>query len=409
MLLENIKQALISIRANKMRTFLTMLGIIIGISSVITIVGLGNGLKNSLNKELSSIGSGRIVFMMNFREDNYSSQDFFNLEDIEAIKRNFSKDLIYIQPAINANGKITSTLNNNKSYNAKIYSTVPTYQEGANIDVVKGRFINDSDERSARNTVVIEEQLAKDIFGTTDVLEKNIEVISQNKSVTYVIVGIYKKPSSATGLQFGSSYSEIYVPSKFFSSNYNASDDFTVIDAALKVGINAKEKTNEIKGLIERRHSNVGLDRYMTQTMEEQIGIINTVLSTLTLGLGVIAAISLLVGGIGVMNIMLVSVTERTREIGIRKALGAKYSEIMLQFLMESVIISFIGGIIGILIGIGFSMLIGNFVNALKNPYPDTSAIIFASVFSSLVGIAFGILPARKAAKLNPIDALRYE
>lgn len=409
MLFENIKLALTSIKSNKMRTFLTMLGIIIGISSVITVIGLGNGIKNAFNQDAASFGMGKIFVMMNFNGGQmvFTNDEYLTDGDIDAIYRRHSENLIYIQPYYSINGKSYSIVNKSKSYKTSITGVVSGYENGSDIDLKYGRFVNQNDVNTSRNVVVIDDEFAKKVFGMENAVGKNIDIEVGNHSHTFTIIGVYKQSSGI--LSMAGQTADIYIPSSYYRNYIDSSTSYTAIDICVTLGSDVKKMSKSFKDIIEQRHSRIGQDKYYVNSLESQMGILNNIFNIMTMGLSVIAAISLLVGGIGVMNIMLVSVTERTREIGIRKALGAKYSEIMQQFLMESAIISLFGGVIGVGLGMLFSTLAGAALPLLRNPYPHLNDIIMAFVFSSMVGLVFGLLPARKAAKLNPIDALRYE
>lgn len=409
MFFENIRLAFTSIKANKMRTFLTMLGIIIGISSVIAIIGLGNGIKNSFNQDISSLGMGKIYIMMKFDsgEMKFSDSDMLTDADIDAIQKRYKDELIYIQPYYMKMGSANSVINKNKSYKTSITGVVAGYDKGSNVSPVYGRFINQNDVNTSRNVIVIDNKFASEVFGVENAVGKSVDIQLGDHLHTFTVVGVYKQANAL--LDVAGQNAEVYIPSSYYKNYIDSDTKYSAIDACVVPGSDVNKISQNIKKIIEERHSRVGQDKYRVNSLESQLSVLNDIFGIMTLGLSVIAAISLLVGGIGVMNIMLVSVTERTREIGIRKALGAKYSEIMQQFLMESAIISLFGGVIGVMLGILFSTIAASVIPLLRNPYPSMNDLIMAFLFSSAVGLIFGLLPARKAAKLNPIDALRYE
>jgi len=386
-----------------------MLGIIIGISSVITVVALGNGMEESMTEELSKFGAGRIFIGMNWGSENIRQRDRFNHDDIDTLRRVLGDELLAIQQGVSDNGKVVPVDKKGKSISVSIEGAMDDYQKIQNLDIVKGRFLNEGDVNSKRYTIAIDEKLAKDTFGRVDVLGEKIMVETSSQTISFTIVGLIKHEASALQGMGGEAEHTVYIPVTTFEKMYGIGDNVWYIQGAANMKYDTKETIDKIVKVLERRHRNEGEDKYSVQSMESQMGMINGILAGVTAVISAIAAVSLLVGGIGVMNIMLVSVTERTREIGIRKALGAKYFEIMSQFLIESVIISCIGGMLGTLIGVGLSNLIASLVPFLPKASAGMDAILIAWVFSAGVGVVFGMLPASKAAKLNPIDALRYE
>jgi putative ABC transport system permease protein len=266
------------------------------------------------------------------------------------------------------------------------------YNAIESFEMLRGRFINTTDINTRRNIIVIEESLAFDRFQRNDVLGEKIIVDVNGVGNAFIIVGIFEPPKSLIPAM-GAVQRKAYIP---YSTGANLVPD-----------VNGQKVIDEIVKVLSRKHSNVGKEKYIGFSAEGQLEIINNVMQMLTLVVGAIASISLFVGGIGIMNIMLVSVTERTREIGIRKAIGATRQDILIQFLIEAVIISGIGGIIGTSLGILLSKVASNIIDIPAQT--SLLVIIAATLFSTLVGIIAGLYPANKAAKLDPIDALRYE
>jgi len=398
--LESFKIALESIKANKMRSFLTMLGIIIGIASVIAIVSLGQGGQSAVTDEFNKIGATTVTVSVDASKAQQS--DYINLKDTDQIKNNV--DVIrYVSPVFQAGGfAVTDT----KSKNANITGATVDYAYIQNYDIVYGRYYNEMEQNEGKAVAVIDENAAKQMFGYSDAVGKTMNIGPGNAGKKVTIIGI--KASSA---MFGGGPSNmpisVDVPISFLQTTY--ADNFKISSMVLSADAkdNAEAAGDSAVSILESRHNNRGKDVYTATNLFQQLEEINKVLGIFTSFIGAVAAISLLVGGIGVMNIMLVSVTERTREIGIRKAIGATTKNIMLQFLTESVIISIIGGIIGMIIGIGGAELAGMAVDV--TPVVSPVVVILAILFSSAVGIFFGIYPAKKAAALDPIEALRYE
>lgn len=399
---ENIKMALDSIRSNKMRSFLTMLGIIIGISSVIAIVSLGQGGQRSITGEFEKIGASTVNITA--RSSEAIDSDYITEEDIKQIKEKVEY-VKYVTPAISAQG-VAKT--DKKSISAIFTGSNEGYFYINNFKLLAGRFFNEMESQEGRAVAVIMDRDAKRFFGTTDVVGKTINIGMNESTKKVTIIGVIKGAFE----MFDNFISEdnpifVYLPASFLSMLFSV--DFTYDEIIIMA--DKKENTEAAgiiaKNIIENRHGNRERNIYKINNMMKQLDQINNVLGIFTTFITAVAAISLLVGGVGVMNIMLVSVTERTREIGIRKAIGAKTGHIMVQFLTESVIISCIGGLIGLILGIAGAYGLGQFAKITPSVSPQT--IFTAIAFSSAVGVFFGIYPARKAAKLDPIDALRYE
>jgi putative ABC transport system permease protein len=399
--LESLKMAISSIKSNKMRSFLTMLGIIIGISSVITIVSLGQGGQNSITGKLNSIGATTV----NVRVDgqNAQSSDYISYNDIKAISDKVPS-VKYVSPSVTKSGVAVSNI---KSKRAQISGSNVDYSSIADMDFVYGRYFNENDYLNAKAVVIIDENAAKSLFGFSDCIGMSFNLGPKASTKKVTVIGVTSSSSIFGGFSNDNIPIQVYTPATFLQTMY--SSDF-VIDTIV---ISSTDKdSNESAGngavaVLESRHNNRGQEIYKPSSLLTQVNQINSVLGIFTAFIGAVAAISLLVGGIGVMNIMLVSVTERTREIGIRKAIGANTNVILVQFLTESVILSLIGGILGMIIGITGATLIGNFAGITASISPIV--IIGAILFSSAVGIIFGVYPARQAAKLDPIEALRYE
>jgi putative ABC transport system permease protein len=398
---ENLKMAIESIKSNKMRSFLTMLGIIIGISSVITIVSLGQGGQNTITGEFEKIGAATI----NVTVDNTKAEqsDYITYKDIEQIRENVDT-IKYITPIISKMGVSISETKNKRSSITGANTDIAPIQ---NLEFLYGRSYNEREYEEGRPVIIVDEYAARELFGYTDAVGKSIKVGNRRSPIKATIIGVYKLDMGGFSFDVSQMPALIYAPSTFVEAMFSgdtAIDRLTLMATSKE---NGESAGNGAKNILESRHNNRGSGKYKIENALKQLDQINKILGIFTAFIGAVAAISLIVGGIGVMNIMLVSVTERTREIGIRKAIGATTSAILLQFLTESVIISLIGGIIGMLLGITGAYIIGSFANI--TPSLSAGVVIGAILFSSAVGIFFGIYPARKAANLDPIDALRYE
>ena len=399
LIMENIKLALSSIRANKMRSFLTMLGIIIGISSVITIASLGETSKAVIAKEFEAFGKNRVVIYMPYSEEIRDS-DYFTMEDIDKVKEKYKEDIVYLAPSTYEN---TEAISGRKKAKVSTEGVANGYEKMVNMDLIKGRFITEADIKSRRYVSVVDKAMADKIFPGENAVGKTIRISVEGQPADTKIVGVYEKKKSIFDGMMSSDSTTMYMPYSIFSSQlmYMGNIDMKIIES--KSSIEVGDSIANFLAKMKKREPGF----YIVNTTQGEQNSIDQVLNTLSLAIGAIAAISLLVGGIGIMNIMLVSVTERTKEIGIRKSLGARRKDILLQFLVESMIVSATGGIIGTTLGIVFASIVSLVLSV--PPVVSPGIVIIAVVFSAVVGMFFGIYPANRAAKLDPIDALRYE
>ncbi|MDR3593694.1 ABC transporter permease [Clostridium sp.] len=418
---ENILLAIAGIRASKMRSLLTMLGIIIGISSVIGIVSIGGAITSKVSGELDKLGANNMYIQVREKsedgaQERYSAKepedsDLLSLEQINLIKEAFSDRINSIS--------IDTSTGNGKVKDGYLYSNIAItgvndeYKDVNSIKMTSGRFISDKDIKGMKKTAVVSDKLVNNMFkGKTDALGKEIKVYVQDNIETYVIVGVYSyEPPSfleggGTAAKEKDIQTNLYIPittAKAEQKNKNYSGFMIKPDA----NIDSEKLVKDMKKYTEKLYKNNKYWELQVMNLKNQAESFTSVISAISMGISVIAAIALLVGGIGVMNIMLVSVTERTREIGTRKALGAKSIHIKMQFITESVIICSIGGIIGIMLGIGMGVIA---CLVLKSPISiSIPTILISFTFSMAIGVFFGYYPAKKAASLDPIEALRYE
>lgn len=397
---ENIRLALSSIGANKMRSFLTMLGIIIGIAAVVAISAVGNGGRYQIQKSMEQFGTNRLMIYMDWaKQTEITRRDFFNDRDIKAIRQ------------VDGVEAVTPILEENSSLRFKdnkidviLIGANEDSQIITNVELIKGRFISNSDITNRSQQIVISEREARELFGTIDVVGEEVIMNTYRGPINLQIIGVSRHEENMFSGAMNNGRAQVYVPISTIMRIYNVNDYYGV-NIKVTDKDNMDEIGTQIIKLLERLHNNK--DKYTAFNLEQMVQTVNSVLSTITTVLGAIAGIALLVGGIGIMNIMLVAVTERIREIGIKKAIGAKRSTILLQFLTESAIISLIGGILGIIIG----YILGFIISSLLNlpPLIQLKEVIIAATVAMLIGIIFGVYPANRASKLDPIEALRYE
>ena len=401
---EYIKIALMNIKHNKGRSILTMLGIIIGISSVILIITVGNAFKGTINSELNSFAGGQIA-LYSWGDNEEGISVVFDQEDLEAIKEKVPN-----VKAVTTQDSWTGIVTGRKGdFGANATFGTAGLEYTSSDPIVKGRYFTEEDYYAARRVCVITESSAKALFGTTNVVGMTVDLTLYGETQEFTIVGIRQDNASMSFITVD--YENLTINMECPLSVLEESYGFFVNMNLIYIVCDGAEFASQVAAdslrLLENRHDVRGKNAIQMENFNDYLSQVNQVLSYVTVFVVLVAAISLLVGGIGVMNIMLVSVTERTREIGIRKSLGARTGSIMLQFLSESAIITLVGGLIGIVIGtagaFGICALIGFSAKV------EIGTLLGATLFSSAVGIFFGIYPAKKAAKLSPIDALRHE
>ncbi|MDR2889283.1 MAG: ABC transporter permease [Lachnospiraceae bacterium] len=401
---EYIRIAMMNITSNKGRSFLTMLGIIIGISSVIMIISIGNGVRGEINSELNSIGGGQIyVYVENGDADNYIT---FKADDLDFIKERVDH-VKGVTIQYGASGLASSSKG---EINADVTSGTADMQYTFSDPLVRGRYFSEDDYLSGNRVCVISESGAMALFGHTDVVGLSFDLNLYGVTQEMMVVGVRQDNSSMmiNMMMGGYRYMAVEMPATVLSSSYGYwIEEFNNILIVADSPSASAEVARRTVQVLESKYDVRGQNMIMVESFADASAQADSILGMVTLFISMVAAISLLVGGIGVMNIMLVSVTERTREIGIRKALGARTGSILTQFLAEAGIITLIGGIIGIILGFLGAVLVCSLLDF--NAQVDGLIVLLATVFSSAVGIFFGIYPARKAARLSPIEALRHE
>ncbi len=401
---ESIAIAFTSLLSNKMRTILTMLGIIIGVGAVIVMVSIGMGVRQNITNSIASLGSNMLIVTPGsankggVRSAAGSSQKL-KLDDAEAIKKKI-KNIDYVSPTVNSSYQIVY---GNENWNSSVYGVTPEYLKIRSLSVTSGSFITASDINSRNRVAVIGSTVASNLFDTTNPVGKNIRIGNQ----PFRVIGVLESKGQSS---MGNDQDDVVIiplttaQERLMRITYIRSINIQVSDSS-KMDL----VQEQVESLLRQRHRiRTGQDDDFTvRNLTSLLEPVNNTTTMLTLFLGSIAAISLLVGGLGIMNIIMVSVTERTREIGIRKALGATFKDIMLQFLIEAVIIGVVGGVLGILFGVGSALLVSKV--STFTTYITVFPIVISFSFSVGIGLFFGLYPARKAARLDPIEALRYE
>ena len=402
MLIENMLMAFSAIRTNKMRSFLTMLGIIIGIGSVISIVSIGDTMRNLFADLYKEIGVTQAYLAIGYWIDDTHQSDYFTLDELERVKEVFGDEIAYIDSAA---GTSADAIAGRRTVKFNYEGIDYNYQNVQPVNMVYGRYLNEGDIKGRRKNVVMDTDSAEKLFGVENAVGRTFRTTIYGSTDEYTVVGIYrKKISPFQAMMMGQSDGgSAYIPYTILTW---PNDNFYYLHVFASEEVNLEDFFARLTAYVARMKDRQPEDYYM-ETAVSQMGMWDSMLGSVSAAIGGIAAISLLVGGIGIMNIMLVSVTERTREIGIRKSLGARTRDIMIQFLTESAILSACGGVIGILLGVGI-VSAGGALLGIKTIVRPT-VVLLAVGFSAMVGIFFGIYPASKAAKKDPFDALRYE
>ena len=412
LLSENFKIALRALRANKLRSILTMLGIVIGVATVVALLSIGKGATASITSSIQNSGSnlltvspGRAQFGPG-GEGASRQQSHLYYADYELLQKTLADNVNAIAPSYQSGYVVKS---GDQSINVGVTGVTQDYQTVRSYEVADGRFITDGDNKAQATVAVLGSQTATDLFGSLSPVGKTIAI----NGIKFDVIGVLVSKGS-TG--FASADDALYIPlqtgyDKLYGSNanFNGKQTLNNIIVSVKTTDLMNTVSAEIQYLLRRTHNLAATDQpdFNVLNQTDILNTLSTVTRTLTIFLGAIAGISLLVGGIGIMNIMLVSVTERTREIGLRKAVGATRNQILLQFLIETVTLSLLGGIIGILLGVGIATVFS--ATGLITSVITADSITLAFIFALLIGVFFGLYPAFRAANLHPMEALRYE
>lgn len=405
-LFEYIKMAVQNIRANKGRSFLTMLGIIIGIASVIAIVSIGEGTKNQMNSEIDGIGGGQIAVSVS--NDAITESEFITAEDVQAVREIDTIEGVNVSESYDG-----ETVTGKGNFSIMLTAEGPDAKLLNNSEMKYGNYFGENEIEEGKNVCVISDADAKRLFGTDDVVGMNLDITCYDSSKSFRIMGVTTQKENGTFVSY--TYDgmpvTVNIPYSSMEDLVGATDEFYSLMIQGDKTLDSQIIADQVVHVLEKRHQCAGEEYFQVQSFQDVMQSMNEMLGMVTAFISFVAGISLLVGGIGVMNIMLVSVTERTREIGIRKSLGAKTSSIMLQFLAEAAILTVIGGLIGIILGIlaayGICSVISGSIGMTIIPGISPTVIFVETLFSCAVGVFFGIYPAKKAARLSPIEALR--
>ncbi len=400
-------EALESLLANKLRSALTILGIVIGVAAVIAMLAIGAGAENTITGEIQGVGTN-LLFVIQGGFNEVSNLKPLTLGDAEAINDPFSAPSVAgVSSALRGTVEISKA---GETTRTTVLGVTANYNEITNTDIMEGEFINENQILGRSSVILLGTDVAEDLFGTkSGLVGETVRVEGQN----FRVIGVLEEKG---GSAFANQDDQVLVPLSTAQirlmrrSNRDQVDVLYVQTQSAEVIPQAKQEISQI--LRKRHRTELGEDDFTIVSQEDMINVASSITNVLTIFLGGIAAISLLVGGIGIMNIMLVSVVERTREIGLRKALGAKKMDILIQFLAESLLLSLVGGVVGIGFGWVISSVVGRIAAANDvsiNPVISLQSILLATLFSIAVGLFFGIYPANRAANLQPVEALRYE
>ncbi|MFN2152275.1 MAG: ABC transporter permease [Anaerolineales bacterium] len=400
-------EALESLTSNKLRSGLTILGIVIGVGAVIAMLAIGTGAQNSITGEIQGIGSN-LIFVFRGGSEDVRNPKPLTLGDADALADPFAAPSISgVAPILQGNGEVTFA---GESMSTQLSGVTPAYEYVRNYSVSEGEFINDSHMLERAAVAIVGVEVADELFGrTVAVTGETIRIEGQ----PFRVIGVLEEKG---GSAFGSEDNQIIVPLTTAQTRLLRRSSADRVDVIFVQAISANavpEASEEIAQILRTRHrTEIGEDDFTIFSQQDFLDVASSITGILTIFLGGIAGISLLVGGIGIMNIMLVSVIERTREIGLRKAMGARKSDIMIQFLTESSLLSLFGGLLGIGLGWLIAFIVGQIAAASDAnivPVVGLDAILLATIFSAAVGLFFGLYPANRAANLQPVEALRYE
>ncbi|TME55708.1 MAG: FtsX-like permease family protein [Chloroflexi bacterium] len=410
-ILEGLRLAINGLLSNRLRSVLTMLGILIGVSAVILLVGVGNGASVAVQQQIQSLGSNLLtVFPSNARgaggvQQGFGTGSTLTLDDVKAIaNRQTSPDVVTAIPSTGGRAQLTY---GNQNWNSSLTGTTQDFPSVRNYQLASGQFFSSGEVDASSKVAVIGPTVASNLFSGADPIGQVMKINRQN----FRVIGVFASKGSSGG--FNNQDDVVVVPitsawSYLLGGRGRNVQQIYVEATSAEATAAASTEVTEV--LLDRHHiSDPTLADFQILSQQDVLNSASQTTGVLTLMLGAIAGISLVVGGIGIMNIMLVTVTERTREIGIRKAIGARRQDILLQFLIESMFLSGLGGALGILIGFGLARVLPLLVSTLPTPIISTPSVFMAFGISVGIGLFFGLYPANRAARLRPIEALRYE
>jgi putative ABC transport system permease protein len=400
-------EALESLTSNKLRSSLTILGIVIGVGAVIAMLAIGTGAENSITGEIQGIGTN-LIFIFRGGSEDIRHPEPLTLGDADAIGDSFmAPSVVGVSPALQGSAEI-SFLGESKV--TRVLGVTPDYSTVRNYRVSEGEFVNEAHMLGYSAVVILGVDVAEALFGrSSGLVGETVRVEGQ----PFRVIGVLEKKG---GSSFGSEDDQIIVPLTTAQTRLIKRSSRDVVDTILVQAISAEsvpQAIDEISQILRSRHrTEIGKDDFTLFSQQDFLDFASSITGILTIFLGGVAAISLLVGGIGIMNIMLVSVIERTREIGLRKAMGARKVDILVQFLTESSLLSLLGGVLGIILGWTIAAVVGQIAAAYDadiTPVIGLNDVLLATLFSAGVGLFFGLYPANRAAGLEPVEALRYE
>ena len=402
-IIESFKQALSSLRANKLRSVLTMVGIVMGVFSVITIVAIGNATQAYMDNEFAKIGAN--VLAVSYKSGSITQNDVLKNDDLKAIAK--VEEIKNVGTSMGRSGTLRL---GDKTRNANITGISSQYKDIMPVDMAKGRNINDIDNSIRANVVVIREDFAKAYFKDKDPIGQKLRVkLNSGSSLNLTVIGVEKQEASIFGdmMMYENQAVSMTIPLTTLQANYPWSDQLNYMYATVEERDKAalKKIGDKVIRILEQKHGNK--DKYYVEFLSDLQEQLNSILGIVSSVLLVVAVITLVVGGIGIVNILLVSVTERIREIGVRKALGARKKDIVIQFITESIILTGISGSVGIVLGILAGFVISSAIQI--PPTVDITVVVLAFLGSVALGLLFGVYPAKRAADLDPIESLRYE
>ncbi len=401
---ESIRVAMDALWANKLRTGLTMLGVVIGVTSVIVMVAIVQGIRQQILDQFSGNGANLIFAVYAPRPDSIrrGGADGLSMEDVRAVQRECPL-ITSVSPSAEAS-VIAQVGRNQKSVTLR--GVLDDFPSVNNIPLAVGRFLSADDVATWSKACVVGQKVKENLFGSGPALGKQILCAQNGQNVSLLVVGVLEeKDQNGGGEDFNNT---VYMALPSLQKRFTGSDKINTFTARSRAISDVETAADQVWGVVKRRHP-LGYRDYIVDTQEGLLRQIDTLLAGIQLVLGGVGTLALLTGGIGIMNIMLVSVTERTREIGIRKAVGATRGAILLQFVVEAMTVSGLGGLLGVAGGYGLAALIDHFAHKTLPTFVPLWAMVMGFSFAVGVGLFFGIYPAYRAAKLDPITALRYE